>query len=318
MKRIVVFGGLGLIGSHLCCRLADIGEEVVCIDIRDIEESMMVFPYYRDGRISYINHNIITPLILECDQIYNLASPTSFKHFQGHLVSLLRTNIVGTLNSLDLALRNRASVVYASSGDVYGSVTHNLSRESDIYAENLTTYAEGKRAAEAVCHAYRNEYDMQCGVARIFTTYGSGCRADDSRVVMRMIFDAISNRDIVIYGNGEQMRTFCWVGDVVDALIRLMALPQQQSVPAINIGSSHEVSIRHLAEMIIALSASRSRIVHTTPRRDDSRRVAPDLTLAHSLLDWTPTTSLSHGLQLTIEYARQYVAQFSSMRSELI
>lgn len=315
MKRIVVLGGLGLIGSHLCCRLADCGEEVICIDVRDIEESIMLFPYYRDGRIRYVNHNITIPLILECDQIYNLASPTSFKHFQGHLVALMRTNIVGTLNTLDLALRNHASVVYASSGDIYGYATHSPCSENESYSENITTYAESKRAAETVCYAYRKEYDMQCNVARIFTTYGSGCRADDSRVVMRMILDALANRNIVVCGSGEQMRTFCWVGDVVDALIRLMDLPKQYCEPAINIGSSHEVSIRHLAELILSLTSSRSRIVHSTPRHEDSRRIIPDLSLAHRLLEWNPTTSLTQGLQLTIEYTRQYMAQFSSMRS---
>lgn len=316
MKRIVVLGGLGLIGSHLCRRLADAGDEVICVDVRDIEESLLLFPYYRDGRIRYINHNIVAPLILECDQIYNFASPTSFKHFQGHLVTFLRTNIVGTLNAFDLALRNQAAVLYASSGDVYGYTTHNLSRESEPYSENITTYAESKRAAEAVCYAYRKEYDMQCNVARIFSTYGSGCRADDSRVVMRMIFDALSNRDIVICGSGEQMRTFCWVGDVVEALVKLMELPSALCVPAVNIGSSHEVTIRHLAELIISLTSSRSRIVHAAPRREDPRRITPDLSLARRLLNWSPTTSLSEGLQRTIEYARQYIAQFSSMRSE--
>lgn len=315
MKRIVVLGGLGLIGSHLCRRLVESGEEVVCVDVRDIEESMMLFPYYREGRLSYINHNVVTPLALECDQLYNLASPATFKHYDGHLVSMLRTNIVGSLNSLDLALRNRASVVYASSGDVYGYATHTPCHENEHYSDNITTYAESKRAAEAVCYAYRKEYDMQCSVARIFSTYGSGCRADDSRVVMRMIFDALSNRDIVICGNGEQVRTFCWVGDVVDALIRLMSLPSHLSPHTINIGSSREVSIRHLAEMILSLTASRSRIVFSPPRRQDPRRVTPDLSLAYRLLDWTPTTSLSRGLQETIEYARQYIAQFSSKRA---
>lgn len=318
MKRIVVLGGLGLIGSHLCCRLADCGEEVVCVDIRNIEESMMLFPYYRDGRIHYVNHNVTTPLILDCDQIYNLASLTIFKHFQSHLVSLMRTNIVGALNTLDLALRNHSSVVYASSGDVYGYTTHTLCSERGSTSENLTAYAESKRAAEAICYAYRKEYDLRCYVARIFSTYGSGFRADDSRVVMRMILDALSNRDIVICGSGEQRRTFCWVGDVVEALIRLMALPEPQSHYVVNLGSSCEVTIRHLAELILSLTSSRSRIVYSSARREDPRRIVPDLSLAHSLLDWTPTTSLIEGLQLSIDYARQYMAQYSSMCSTRI
>lgn len=315
MKRIVVLGGLGLIGTHLCRSLVDAGHEVVCVDIRDIEESLMLAPYYREGRIHYINHNITIPMVMECDEIFNLASPSTFKHCEGHLVSLLRTNVVGTLNALDMALRNRASVVFASSGDVYGVTNHNPCSEGDSYSDNITTYAESKRAAEAVCYAYRKEYDMTCRVARIFSTYGSGCRADDSRVVMRMIFDALSNRDIVIYGSGEQMRTFCWVGDIVDALMRLISLPSENCMPAVNLGSSYEISIRHLAEMILSLTGSRSRIVHSQARRDDPRRIVPDLSLAHKSLDWTPTTPLSRGLQYTIEYARQYISQYSSMRA---
>ncbi len=304
MKRIVVLGGAGLIGSHLCMKLVGEGHDVVCIDVRDIEESPLLAPYYRRHDLRYINHNIVKPFTIDCDAIFNLASPSFLKHDCTHPVGILRTNIIGSMNALDAARRNKAITVFASSGDVYGLSGRQPFGEADARSGSVTTYAESKRAAESVHYAYRKEYGINCRVARIFSTYGSGCRIEDRRVAMRMIVAALRNRDIVICGSGEQQRTFCWAGDIADGLVKLMELPASDPTPVVNLGSSYEVSVRRLAEKIISITGSRSRIVHVEARRDDPRRMVPDLSRARMLLHWTPATSLSDGLARTAEYVK--------------
>lgn len=304
MKRIVVLGGAGLIGSHLCIKLAGEGHDVVCIDVRDIEESPMLAPYWRRHDIRYINHNIVKPFTIDCDAIFNLASPSFLKHDCAHPVGILRTNIIGSMNALDMARRNKAVTVFASSGDVYGLSGQQPFGESDAQPNRITTYAESKRAAEAMHYAYRREYGINCRVARIFSTYGSGCQIEDRRVAMRMIVAALRNRDIVICGSGEQQRTFCWAGDIADGLVKLMELPASEPTSVVNLGSSYEVSVRRLAEKIVSITGSRSRIVHIEARRDDPRRMVPDLSRARTLLRWTPETSLGEGLARTVEYVK--------------
>lgn len=304
MKRVVVLGGVGLVGSHLCIKLANEGYDVVCIDCRDISTSPLLAPYYHRREVRYINHNVVTRFSIDCDQIYNLASPSALRH-QGYMsVAALRTNIIGSINALDLARRNRASVVYASSSDVYGIYGHAQYDENVLSDCNITAFAESKRASEAIHYAYQREYGISCRVARLFTTYGSGCQIEDGRVVVRMIVAALRGDDIIIYGSGEQQRTFCWVGDVADCLMRLMELPAKERMPVVNIGGSHETTIKALAEKIVMLTGSRSRIVHTEARHNDPRRVVPDLSLARTRLGWMPTTTLNEGLHQTIEYLR--------------
>lgn len=302
MKRIVVLGGVGLIGSHLCVRLISEGHDVVCIDVRDVAQSPLLEPYYRCHEFRYINHNIIAPFSIECDQIYNLASPCSLKSDVSQAITTLRTNIIGSINALDLAHRNRASVLYASAGDVYGIAEHNSFGALIPQKLSMNSFAESKRAAEAIHYAYRREYGLNCRVARVFSTYGSGCQIEDRRVVVSMIVAALRNENIVIYGNGLQLRTFCWVDDMVDGIVRLMSLPNEDKTSVVNLGASHEISIRDLAKKIISLTGSRSRIIHAEARRDDPRRVMPDLSLAHSTLKWSPKTTLNEGLRRTIEY----------------
>ena len=217
---------------------------------------------------------------------------------------MLRTNIIGSMNALDAARRNKAVTVFASSGDVYGLSGRQPFGEGDVQSGSITTYAESKRAAEAIHYAYRREYGINCRVARIFSTYGSGCQIEDRRVVMRMIVAALRNRDIVICGSGEQQRTFCWAGDIADGLVKLMELPASEPAETVNLGSSYEVSVRRLAEKIISITGSRSRIVHIEARRDDPRRMVPDLSRARALLHWAPAVSLGDGLARTAEYAR--------------
>lgn len=302
MKRVVVLGGAGLIGSHLCMRLADAGDEVVCIDTADISTSPLLAPYLRRRAIRYICHDIEKSFVISGEQIYNLASPTFITRIGTHPLKILRTNIMGSINALETARRNGATVLFASSGDIYGGTGQQPFVEKDIFAGRITPYAESKRAAEALHYAYAKEHGCRCRIARIFSTYGTGGRIDDQRIVMRMVVEALLGRDILISGSGEQLRTFCWVGDMADALIRLMNIPDTEPTATVNLGSSVEISINRLADMIVTLTGSRSRIVHIPARSDDPRRMAPDLTRVRNMLDWRASTSIEDGLRMTIWY----------------
>ena len=305
MKRVVVLGGAGLIGSHLCMRLADAGDDVVCIDTADISTSPLLAPYHRRRAIRYICHDIEKPFALAAEQIYNLASPTFVTRIGTHPLNILRTNIIGSINALETARRNGATVLFASSGDIYGGTGQQPFAEKDIFAGRITPYAESKRAAEALHYAYAKEHGCSCRIARIFSTYGSGGRIDDQRVVIRMVVEALLGRDILIYGSGEQLRTFCWVGDMADALVRLMNIPATEATTTVNLGASAEISINHLADKIVSLTGSRSRIVHMAARNNDPRRMAPELTRARNMLGWTASTTLTDGLRTTIEYVER-------------
>lgn len=304
MKRVVVLGGAGLIGSHLCMRLADAGDEVVCIDTADISTSPLLAPYLRRRAIRYICHDIEKSFVISGEQIYNLASPTFITRIGTHSLKILRTNIMGSINALETARRNGATVLFASSGDIYGGAGQQPFVEKDIFADRITPYAESKRAAEALHYAYAKEHGCRCRIARIFSTYGTGGRIDDQRIVMRMVVEALLGRDILISGSGEQLRTFCWVGDMADALIRLMNIPDTEATATVNLGSSVEMSINRLADMIVSLTGSRSRIVHIPARSDDPHRMAPDLTRARNMLDWRASTSIEDGLRMTIGYVQ--------------
>lgn len=304
MKRVVVLGGAGLIGSHLCMRLTDAGNEVVCIDTADISTSPLLAPYLRRRAIRYICHDIEKSFVISGEQIYNLASPTFITRIGTHPLKILRTNIMGSINALETARRNGATVLFASSGDIYGGTGQQPFVEKDIFAGRITPYAESKRAAEALHYAYAKEHGCRCRIARIFSTYGTGGRIDDQRIVMRMVVEALLGRDILISGSGEQLRTFCWVGDMADALIRLMNIPDTEPTATVNLGSSVEISINRLADMIVSLTGSRSRIVHIPARSDDPRRMAPDLTRARNMLDWRASTSIEDGLRMTIGYVQ--------------
>lgn len=304
MKRVVVLGGAGLIGSHLCMRLADAGDEVVCIDTADISTSPLLAPYMRRRAIRYICHDIEKSFVISGEQIYNLASPKFITRIGTHPLKILRTNIMGSINALETARRNGATVLFASSGDIYGGTGQQPFVEKDIFAGRITPYAESKRAAEALHYAYAKEHGCRCRIARIFSTYGTGGRIDDQRIVMRMVVEALLGRDILINGSGEQLRTFCWVGDMADALIRLMNIPDTEATATVNLGSSVEISINRLADMIVTLTGSRSRIVHIPARSDDPRRMAPDLTRARNMLDWRASTSIEDGLRMTIGYVQ--------------
>ena len=279
-KRIVVLGGVGFIGTHLCLRLLDEGHEVFCVDTRDIANSPLLRDMPPHPEFRYVRHNIVHQFGIRCDEIYNLASPSRVRY-------------------------NKALPV--ETGNIYAANCRDTAEESG-FCTTRRILAEGKRAAEAMHRAYQSEFGVDARIARIFNTYGTGADLMDQRVVMKMIVAALQNRDIPINGSGEQLRTFCWVEDVVDGLVRLMDAPPTETARTINFGSNHEVSIRALAEKIVALTGSRSQIVHTDARADDVRRLAPDISAARRELGWEPRTPLVEGLRRTISYAEKELA----------
>ena len=303
-KRIVVLGGVGFIGSHLCRRLLDAGHEVFCIDVRDITNAPVLRGLLKQPSLRYIHHNIIHPFGIRCDEIYNLAAPTMVRYSKALPVETLKVSMLGSIHALDTARSEHARVVLGSTGHVYG-----LHKRC---GENLSTQriiAEGKRAAEALHRAYRADYGLDTRIARIFNTYGSGADLLDQRVVVKMIVAALQGHEIVVEGSGEQTRTFCWIDDLVDGLVRLMEAPAGERIRTVDLGSDHEISILALAEKIVALCGSRSRIVHTEPRSDELRRRTPDLAAARSELGWRPQTTLADGLKRTIAYVEKQLCE---------
>lgn len=307
MTRVLIFGGTGLIGAHLTLRLLRDGHHVTCVDLREPSLSPLLDEITDSPRFEFVRHDVTMPLHIECDRIFNLASPTYLHHDPSSPYDTMRTNTLGTIRTLELARENRARLVFASSGDVYltcnGSSSMELHRDESFYS----TLSEAKRSAEALIRAYVRQHGVDARVARIFNTYGTGTSPDDGRAVMSMIAAALTGRDIIINGDGDQIRTFCWVGDTVEALVRLMEAATTPRLFALNIGGLYEISVKQLAATIIRLSGSKSRIVSTDPRSNDERRKVPDLQLTHRLLGWQPEVSLSEGLMRTIRYAHRMI-----------
>ncbi len=302
-KRIVVLGGVGMIGSHLCKRLLGEGHELFCVDIRDAVNS----PLLRDLRhaaFRYVHHNISTPFSIRCDEIYNLAAPSMVRYNKALPVETLKSCMLGANNTLEAARSEHARVVLASSGKVFNMRDP---AESDPENSCLThnIIAEGKRAAEILHRAYQTEYGIDCRIARIFNTYGSGAELMDQRVVTRMVVSALQNRDLVINGSGEQIRSFCWVEDIVDGLVRLMEAAPTGTTRTVSLGSDYEISIQALAEKIIDLTGSHSHIIHAEARHNEVRRRTPDLTAAQQQLNWKPEITLNEGLRRTIAYVEK-------------
>lgn len=304
MKQIVVLGGVGLIGSHLCRTLIERGEHVTCIDTRGVGASPLLHDVIYDERFRYIHHDITRPFDIESDCIINLASPAAYYAGNDLAATALRTDILGSINTLEMARHSGAKIIYASSGEVYGLYHDPTPDEQSTSSLPQSFEIEGKRAAEALHKAYGGDNR----IARLFNTYGSGCSLSDRRVIPAMIVDALYNRDITIYGSGEQQRTFCWVGDIVEGLIKIMDAPQSREMMIYNLGSNHEVSVRELAEKIISLTGSSSHINHVAARHNDPRRKMPNLSRARKELHWDPSTPLSEGLKRTVEYIERELA----------
>jgi len=307
-KRVLVTGGAGFLGSHLCARLLERGNEVVCVDNYFTGNKQNILPLIDNPLFEVIRHDVTFPLYVEVDEIYNLACPASPVHYQHDPVQTTKTSVHGAINMLGLAKRIKARILQASTSEVYGDPEIHPQREDYRGSVNpigvRACYDEGKRCAETLFFDYHRQHGIEIRVARIFNTYGPNMVPYDGRVVSNFIVQALSGADLTLYGDGTQTRSFCYVDDLVDGLIRLMDAPADVTGP-VNLGNPGEFTIRELAERVVEKTASKSRIVNAPLPADDPRQRCPDITLARELLGWEPAVSLDEGLDRTIPYFRR-------------
>ncbi len=300
----LVTGGAGFLGSHLCERLLERGDDVICLDNFFTGSKRNVEHLLGNPRFEMIRHDITEPILLEADRVYNLACPASPVHYQYNAVKTIKTNVIGTINMLGLAKRVRARILQASTSEVYGDPEVHPQREDYWGHVNpigiRSCYDEGKRVAETLCFDYHRMNQVDIRVMRIFNTYGPRMHPDDGRVVSNFIVQALRGEDITVYGDGSQTRSFCYVDDLIDGMIRLMEHPTLMG--PVNIGNPGEFTIRQLAEHVIGLTGSKSRIVEMPLPGDDPRQRQPDITLARKELGWEPVVELREGLMKTIAY----------------
>lgn len=307
--RILVTGGAGFLGSHLCDRLIRDGHEVICMDNFFTGRKENIAHLADHARFELIRHDVVDPYKVEVDQIYNLACPASPVHYQYNPIKTVKTSVMGAINCLGLAKRLKARVFQASTSEIYGDpIVH---PQTEAYWGNVNTigprscYDEGKRCAETLFFDYHRENGLDIRVIRIFNTYGPRMLADDGRVVSNFIVQALMGEDLTIYGDGAQTRSFCYVDDLIEGFICFMN--QTETVGPMNLGNPGEFTIRELAEHVIRLTGSASKIVSRPLPSDDPRQRQPDITLARRILDWEPTIQLEQGLEKTIEYFRARV-----------
>lgn len=304
-KRILVTGGAGFIGAHLCRRLVEAGHEVLCVDDFSTGSRENVEPLLENAGFEIRRQDVTTPFDVESDEIYNLACPASPLSYQRDPVQTTKTSIYGAIHMLELAQRRQARIFQASTSEVYGNP--GLSPQPESYWGNVNPigvracYNEAKRCAETLFFDHWRQNRLRIKIARIFNTYGPNMQPDDGRVVSNFVVQALRNEPITIYGNGSQTRSFCYVSDMVEGFIRLMATSDEVTGP-VNLGSADEISIRDLAELIVSLVGSRSEIVYCDLPGDDPKQRRPDLALAKRLLDWRPAVQLTDGLGQTIAY----------------
>lgn len=308
-EKILVTGGAGFIGSHLCRRLLGEGHDVVCADnlftgSKDNIVELMSNPYFE-----FVRHDITMPLYLEVDQIYNLACPASPIHYQFDAIKTIKTCFMGSLNMLGMAKKTSARILQASTSEVYGDPTMHPQNETYNGCVNpigpRACYDEGKRAAETLFFDYHRMHNVDIRVIRIFNTYGPNMTQNDGRVVSNFIVQALRNEDITIYGDGSQTRSFCFVSDLVDGMIRFMKYEGENCHLPVNIGNPQEITIAELAERIIRLSGSSSRLVFRPLPADDPVRRCPDISRMKESTGWSPLVDLEDGLMETIEYFRK-------------
>jgi UDP-glucuronate decarboxylase len=318
-KRILVTGGAGFLGSHLCERLLADGAIVICVDNFFTGARRNIEHLLDHKHFEVIRHDVTFPLYVEVDEIYNLACPASPIHYQHDPVQTTKTSVHGAINMLGLAKRLRAKILQASTSEVYGDP--DVHPQPEDYWGHVnpvgprSCYDEGKRCAETLFFDYRRQHNLQIKVARIFNTYGPRMHPNDGRVVSNFIVQALLGRDITVYGEGLQTRSFCYVDDLVDGLIRLMDTPPDITGP-VNVGNPAEFTIIELAQMLISLVGSRSKIVHRALPENDPKQRQPNISLAQELLGWKPRVALKEGLMRTIKYFERLLSD-EALRAQL-
>ena len=310
-KRILITGGAGFLGSHLCERLLDEGHDIICLDNYFTGSKRNIAHLLDNPRFELLRHDVTFPLYVEVDEIYNLACPASPIHYQHDPVQTTKTSVHGAINMLGLAKRIKAKIFQASTSEVYGDPQIHPQPESYWGHVNpigyRSCYDEGKRCAETLFFDYWRQHKLRIKVARIFNTYGPRMHPNDGRVVSNFIVQALQNEPITIYGNGQQTRSFCYVDDLIDAFVRLMATDDNFTGP-VNIGNPGEFTIKELAEKIIELTNSGSQLVYKPLPDDDPTQRKPDITLVQEKLGWTPMIQLEDGLVKTIAYFQELLS----------
>lgn len=307
-KRVLVTGGAGFLGSHLCEKLLEYGDDVICLDNLFTGSKDNIRSLMTNNHFEFIRHDIIQPIYIECDQIYNLACPASPIQYQRDPIYTTKTSIYGAFNTLGIAKRTGARILQASTSEVYGDPLCNPQAED--YHGNVNTigprscYDEGKRVSETLFFDYHRQHNVGIKLMRIFNTYGPRMDIGDGRVVSNFIVQALRNENITIYGDGSQTRSFCYVDDLIDGMIRLMNSEKEFTGP-INVGNPSEHRIADLANYIIKLTDSKSKVVYTELPTDDPKQRRPDISLAIQELGWKPRVQLEDGLMRTIEYFRK-------------
>jgi UDP-glucuronate decarboxylase len=310
-KRILITGGAGFLGSHFCDRLVSEGHDILCLDNFFTGSKGNISHLLGKHNFELIRHDLVQPIFLEVDEIYNLACPASPIHYQYNPVKTIKTSVMGAINMLGLAKRVHAKILQASTSEIYGNPSIHPQRED--YWGNVNTiglrscYDEGKRCAETLFFDYHRQNKVNIRVARIFNTYGPRMHPNDGRVVSNFIVQALQSHDVTVYGEGSQTRSFCYVDDMVEGLIRLMDAPDDVTGP-VNLGNPEEFSIRELAEEVIHLIGSKSKIIYKQLPQDDPLQRKPDISLAKERLAWEPKVPLKEGLHHTITYFKEMLS----------
>jgi UDP-glucuronate decarboxylase len=309
-ERILVTGGAGFLGSHLCERLLEEGNHVICLDNYFTGQKQNIFHLMNNRRFEALRHDLVNPIFLEVDLIYNLACPASPIHYQYNPVKTVKTNVMGAIHMLGLAKRVKAKILQASTSEIYGDPT--VHPQNEAYWGNVNTiglrscYDEGKRCAETLFFDYYRQNNVNIRVVRIFNTYGPRMHPNDGRVVSNFIMQALRNESITIFGDGTQTRSFCYMEDMVEGLIKMMDGPDDFVGP-VNLGNPEEQKILDLAQTIIRLTQSKSKIEFHPSPMDDPKRRQPDISLAKEKLDWEPKIGLEEGLKKTIQFFREHI-----------
>jgi UDP-glucuronate decarboxylase len=311
MKRILVTGGAGFIGSHLCERLLEYGFEVTCLDNFFTGARKNIIHLLDQPYFELVRHDIIMPYYMEVDEIYNLACPASPEHYQFNAIKTIKTSVMGTINMLGLAKRVKAKMLQASTSEVYGDPqVHPQTEEYWGHVNPIgirSCYDEGKRCAETLCMDYLRQNKVRVKIVRIFNTYGPRMNPDDGRVVSNFIVQALQGKDLTVYGDGSQSRSFQYIDDLLEGMMRMMGTQDDVAGP-VNIGNPKEFTIKELAELVIKMTGSKSKIKYMPLPQDDPVQRQPDISLANRLLDdWKPVTELEEGLQKTIDYFRETI-----------